>query len=58
MFEEDAVFYVPDEEVGSEFRINIRSKDEMNEANAERAKLIDYYTLDRALSALTDSETS
>ena len=58
VFEEDAVFYVSEEEVGSEFRINTRSKDEMNEANAERAKLIDDYTLDRAISALTDSETS
>ena len=58
VFEEDAVFYVSDEEVGSEFRINTRSKDEMNEVNAERAKLMDDYTLDRALSALTDSETS
>ena len=54
VFEEDAVFYVPFEEVGSEFRINTRSRDEMNEANARRAKLIDDYTLESALSALTD----
>lgn len=52
--DEDAVFYVPFEEVGSEFRINTKSGDDMNEANAGRAKLIDDYTLDRALAALID----
>lgn len=53
VFEEDTVFYVPFEEVGSEFRINTKSKTEMNEANANRAKLIDDYTLERALASLT-----
>jgi hypothetical protein len=54
VFEEDAVFYVPFEEVGSEFRINTKSSDEMSEANARRAKLIDDYTLERARATLTE----
>ena len=53
VFEEDDVFYVPFGEVGSEFRINTKTKDEMIEANARRAKLLEDYTLDRALAALT-----
>lgn len=52
--DEDAVFYVPFEEVGSEFRINTKSRDEMNEPNARRAKLIDDNTLKKALSGLSD----
>jgi len=55
VFDEDTVFYVPFDEVGSEFRINTKSRDEMNQANARQAKLIDDYTLQRALSSLTDS---
>lgn len=54
VFDRDAVFYVPFEEVGSEFRINTRSKEDMNEANASRVKHIDDYTLERALIALSD----
>lgn len=47
VFDEDTVFYVPFEEVGSEFRVNTKSKNNMNEANAEPVKQIDEYTLER-----------
>jgi len=54
VFEEDAVFYVPFEEAGSEFRINTKSREEMIEANASRAKLLDDYNLERAIAALNE----
>ena len=44
------VFYATANEVGSEFRINTKSATEMNEHNAQIAKLMDEYTFERALS--------
>lgn len=49
--EKDAVFYTTFDEVGpNEFRINTKGEDEMIPENAERANLLEEYTLQRALS--------
>lgn len=55
--EEEKVFYATFEEVGSEFRINSKSGQEMNEYNAKQANLIDDYTFERALSKLHKNRT-
>lgn len=55
--EEDDVFYATFDEVGSnEFRINTRDRDEMIPSNADRAKLLEDYSLDRALSKVREKQ--
>ena len=46
------IFYATADEVGSEFRVNAKSGDEMNDHNKELAKLVDEYTFERAISKL------
>jgi predicted AAA+ superfamily ATPase len=49
--DQDTVFYATFEEVGSnEFRINTKGREDMITSNAERAKLLEDYTFERALS--------
>jgi hypothetical protein len=51
--DQDTVFYATFEEVGSnEFRINTKGREDMITSNAERAKLLEDYTFERALSKL------
>lgn len=48
------IFYATVSEVGSEFRINSKSGEEMNEHNRDLAKLVGNYTFERAVSRLQD----
>ena len=47
----DEVFYVAFDDIGAnDFRINTKGADEMIPSNAERANVLEEYTLERALS--------
>ncbi|GGN94934.1 MULTISPECIES: group I intron-associated PD-(D/E)XK endonuclease [Haloarcula] len=54
--ESGETFYATADEVGSEFRINAKSGEEMNEHNRDLAKLVGEYTFERAVSRLRENE--
>lgn len=54
--DKDEVFYATFEEVGAkEFRINTKSREQMIESNAERAKLLEDHTFKRAVVKLDEN---